>query len=70
MKSENSQNEQFFILHINDGLLYDSLYRYSQEYSIPIERFTTLALQHFVNDIELFRSLRTGGKDYLCSSSK
>ena len=46
-------------LHISDGLLYDELHRYAREYTLPVERLTEIAVQRFVEDIELFRGLRT-----------
>ncbi len=46
-------------LHISDGMLYDELHRYAREYSLPVERLTEIALKRFVEDMELFRGLRT-----------
>ena len=46
-------------LHISNGTLYDELHRYAREYSLPVERLTEIAVQRFVEDIELFRGLRT-----------
>ena len=58
MKTE-QQNTQDFVLHISNGLLYDDLHRYAQEYSLPVERLTELAVKRLVEDMELFRNLRT-----------
>ena len=55
----NKSETQDFALHISDGMLYDELHRYAQEYSLPVERLTELAVKRFVEDVELFRSLRT-----------
>ena len=56
----NNKNEmQDFALHITNGLLYDELHRYAREYSLSVERLTEIAVQRFVDDVELFRSLRT-----------
>ena len=46
-------------LHISDAMLYDELHRYTREYTLPVERLTEIAVQRFVEDIELFRGLRT-----------
>lgn len=46
-------------LHISDAMLYDELHRYAREYTLPVERLTEIAVQRFVEDIELFRGLRT-----------
>ncbi len=56
----NSKNEtQDFALHISNPMLYNELHRYAREYSLPIERLTELAIRRLVDDIELFRGLRT-----------
>ena len=55
----NKKDTQDFALHISNGMLYDELHRYAREYSLPVERLTEIAVQRFVEDIELFRNLRT-----------
>lgn len=55
----NKSETQDFALHISDGMLYDELHRYAQEYSLPVERLTELAVKRLVEDMELFRNLRT-----------
>ena len=59
MNTEN-KTEQIFALHITNGLLYDRLNRYAAEYSLPVEKLTELAVKRLVDDIELYRNLRTG----------
>ena len=59
MKTE-KQDTQDFTLHITDAMLYDELHRYAQEYSLPVERLTEIAVKRFVEDIELFRGFRAG----------
>ncbi len=58
MKTE-KQDTQDFSLHISNGMLYDELHRYAREYSLPVEKLTELAVKRLVEDMELFRSLRT-----------
>ena len=55
----NKKDTQDFALHISNGMIYDELHRYAREYSLPVERLTEIAVQRFVEDIELFRNLRT-----------
>ena len=59
MKAEN-QTGQVFTLCITNGMLYDRLLRYAAEYSLPVEKIIELAIKRFVDDIELYRDLRTG----------
>lgn len=59
MNTEN-QMGQVFDLRITNGMLYDRLHRYAAEYSLPVEKITELAIKRFVDDIELYRDLRTG----------
>lgn len=66
MNTEN-QTGQVFTLHITNGMLYDRLHRYAAEYSLPVEKLTELAVKRLVDDIELYRELRTG---YVSSLSK
>ena len=59
MKTKN-QTGQVFTLHITNGMLYDRLHRYAAEYSLPVDKLTELAIKRFVDDIELYRDIRTG----------
>ena len=59
MNTEN-QTGQVFALHITNSMLYDRLHRYAAEYSLPLEKITELAIKRFVDDIEMYRDLRTG----------
>lgn len=61
--------KEVFTIYLTDGMLYDRLNRYSQEYSVPVETLAELALKRFADDVDMFRSLRTGAS-YLFSSSK
>lgn len=58
--NDETQSTQDFTLHITNGLLYDELHRYAREYSLPVEKLTELAVKRLVEDMKLFRSLRTG----------
>lgn len=59
IKMNNKNEMQDFALRITNSMLYDELHRYAREYSLPVERLTELAVKRLVEDIELFRSLRT-----------
>lgn len=52
--------KELFAVYLTDGLLYDKLHRFAAEYSLPIETLVNMAVERFVNDVELIRGLRLG----------
>lgn len=57
---KNRPPKELFAVHLTNGSLYDRLNRLAAEYSLPAEALAELAVKRFVEDVALFRSLRSG----------
>lgn len=52
--------KELFTIYLTDGMLYDKLHRFADEYSLLVEVLVNMAIKRFTDDIGLIRNLRSG----------